>query len=235
MSEFDYVIIGAGSAGAVVASRLSEDPTVRVLLLEAGGRDSHPFQLMPIAFLKVVEHRASNWNFESEPEPGLNGRRLPIPRGKTLGGTSSINAQICIRGHRRDYDCWSEKGLTGWSYKEVLPYFRRLEDSWRGASAYHGVGGPISVTPMDYPDMLFEPLVEAAAAAGIPLNDDANGAHQEGVSRMEATVGDGKRSSTARGYLHPAKHRPNLVIETGALANRVIVENNRAAGVEYRR
>ncbi|MET4170304.1 choline dehydrogenase [Bradyrhizobium sp. LA6.1] len=235
MDDLDYIIVGAGSAGAVLANRLTEDPSTRVLLLEAGGRDRHPLQLMPIAFLKVVADRASNWNFESEPEPGLNGRRLPIPRGKTLGGTSSINAQICIRGHRRDYDRWSEEGLTGWSYREVLPYFRRLENSWRGESTYHGVGGPISVSPMDYPDMLFEPLVKAAAASGIGLSDDANGAWQEGISRMEATVGSGKRSSTARGYLYPAMDRPNLVIETGALASRVIVEKGRATGVEYRR
>jgi len=208
MTTSDYVILGAGSAGAVLANRLSEDSQTRVLIFEADGKDRHPFQLMPIAFVKVAADRASNWSYESEPEPGLNGRRFAIPRGKTLGGTSSINAQIYIRGHRRDYDRWSEGGLSGWSYADVFPYFKRLENSWRGASLYHGVGGPISVTPMDYPDMLFEPLVQAAEAAGVPMTDDANGPPQEGISRMQASIGAGKRASTARGYLDPAMARP---------------------------
>jgi choline dehydrogenase len=233
MKNVDYIIVGAGSAGAVLASRLSEDGQTRVLLLEAGGKDRHPLQLMPIAFLKVAAQGAYNWNYESEPEPGLNGRRLPIPRGKTLGGTSSINAQIYIRGHRRDYDRWSEQGLLGWSYAEVLPYFRRLENSWRGESLYHGVGGPISVTPMDYPDMLFEPLAQAAHAAGVPVTDDPNGPRQEGISRMEASIGGGKRASTARGYLHPAMNRRNLVVEVGAVTTRILIEKGRAIGVEY--
>jgi choline dehydrogenase len=233
MADFNYIIVGAGSAGAVLANRLSEDCEARVLLLEAGGKDRHLFQLMPIAFLKVAARRSSNWNYESEPEPGLNGRRLAIPRGKTLGGTSSINAQIYIRGHRRDYDRWSEQGLRGWSYAEVLPYFKRLENSWRGESLYHGVGGPISVTLMDYPDMLFEPLAQAAHAAGVPITDDANGPRQEGISRMEASIGGGKRASTARGYLYPVMDRPNLVIQIGAVTTRILIEKGRAVGVEY--
>jgi choline dehydrogenase len=233
MTNFDYIVVGAGSAGSVLANRLSEDREARVLLLEAGGKDRHPFQLMPIAFLKVAARRSSNWNYESEPEPGLNGRRLAIPRGKTLGGTSSINAQIYIRGHRRDYDRWSEQGLRGWSYAEVLPYFKRLENSWRGESLYHGAGGPISVTLMDYPDMLFEPLAQAARAARVPLTDDANGPRQEGISRMEASIGDGKRASTARGYLYPVMHRPNLTIRIGAVTTRILIEKGRAVGIEY--
>ena len=233
MRTFDYIIIGAGSAGAVLASRLSEDPALRVLLLEAGGRDRHPLQLMPIAFLKVVNQRGSGWGYESEPEPGLNGRRLPIPRGKTLGGTSSINAMICIRGHRQDYDLWQQQGLDGWGYADVLPYFKRLETSWRGETEYHGGSGPVGVSRIDYPDMLFEPLAKAAQAAGVRLCDDPNGVEQEGISRMEATVGGGKRSSTARAYLYPAMARRNLTIETGAMTTRILIEQGRAVGVEY--
>ncbi|MBV8913443.1 MAG: GMC family oxidoreductase N-terminal domain-containing protein, partial [Acetobacteraceae bacterium] len=233
MAVFDYIVIGAGSAGAVIASRLSEGRDVSVLLLEAGGRDRHPLQLMPIAFLKVAEHRGFNWRYESEPEPGLNGRRLPIPRGKTLGGTSSINAMICIRGHRRDYDRWREQGLEGWGYDDLLPYFKRLETSWRGEGAFHGGSGPIKVSKVDLPDMLFEPLVAAAQAAGVPVCDDPNGPEQEGISRMEATVGEGRRSSTARAYLYPAMGRPNLTVATGALTRRLLIERGRAAGVEY--
>src|SRR3954453_3798227 len=235
MQTYDYVVVGAGSAGAVVASRLSESADVSVLVLEAGGRDRHPLQLMPIAFIKVAEHRSYNWRYESENEPGLNGRRLPIPRGKALGGTSSINAMICIRGHRRDYDRWREQGLQGWGYDDLLPYFKRLESSWRGEGPFHGGSGPIRVSPIDLPDMLFEPLVQAAQGAGIPVCDDPNGAEQEGISRMEATVGDGKRSSTARAYLYPAMARPNLTVVTGALTTRILLERGRAVGVEYAR
>jgi choline dehydrogenase len=231
--SFDYIVIGAGSAGAVVASRLSEDKDVSVLLLEAGGPDRHPLQLMPIAFLKVAHHRRYNWGFESEPEPGLNGRRLPVPRGKTLGGSSSVNAMICIRGHRRDYDLWRQQGLAGWSYADVLPYFRRLENHWRGASEFHGAGGPVDVTPIAYPDNLFEPLREAAVAAGLPVNEDPNGAGQEGISRMEATIGAGRRASAARAYLYPAMGRANLTIATHALTTRVLIERHRAVGVEF--
>jgi choline dehydrogenase len=232
---FDYIIVGSGSAGAVVASRLSEDGGVSVLLLEAGGPGRHPLQLMPIAFLKVAYHRAYNWAYESEPEPGLVNRRLPIPRGKTLGGTSSVNALIYSRGNPRDYDLWRQQGLSGWSYGEVLPYFKRLENSWRGETEFHGAGGPVDVTPMNHPDMLYEPLREAARAAGIPEAEDPNGQEQTGISRMEATIGDGQRASTARAYLHPAKARPNLTIETGALTCRVLIERGKAVGVEHLR
>ncbi len=231
--EFDYVIIGAGSAGAVLASRLSEDRDVSVLLLEAGGEDRHPLQQMPLAFLRVGQSATYNWGFETEPEPGMDGRRLPIGRGKGLGGSSAINALIFIRGNRRDYDRWREQGLEGWGYADVLPYFRRLETDWRGASAYHGGEGPIHVTPMDYPEMLYEPLRAAAATAGIPHNDDPNGERQEGISRMETSIGAGKRSSTSRAYLHPVRARPNLTIRTGALTTRILLEHGRAVGVEY--
>jgi choline dehydrogenase len=231
--SFDYIVVGAGSAGAALASRLSEDRDVSVLLLEAGGRDRHPFQLMPLAFLKVIASGTCDWRYESEPEPGLGGRRLPIPRGKTLGGSSSINAMIAVRGNRRDYDLWRQQGLDGWGYTDVLPYFKRLESHWRGASDYHGADGPVAISPMDYADHLFAPVCEAAGAAGIALNEDCNGALQEGISRIDATVGGGKRASTARAYLYPAMRRPNLTIETGAHTTRVVVEHGRAIGVDY--
>jgi choline dehydrogenase-like flavoprotein len=231
--SFDYIVVGAGSAGAALAARLSEDKEVSVLLLEAGGRDRHPFQLMPLAFLKVIASGAVNWRYESEPEPGLGGRRLPIPRGKALGGSSSINALIAVRGNRRDYDLWRQQGLEGWGYADVLPYFKRLEKHWRGASDYHGADGPVAISPMDYADHLFAPVREAASAAGIALNEDCNGAVQDGISRIDATIGGGKRASTARAYLYPAMGRPNLTIETGAHTTRVVVEHGRAIGVDY--
>jgi choline dehydrogenase len=231
--NFDYIVVGAGSAGAVLAARLTEDKDVSVLLLEAGGRDRHPFQLMPLVFLKVGLSRLYNWHYETEPEPAMNGRRLPIGRGRGLGGSSSINAMIAIRGHRRDYDRIRERGLDGWGYADVLPYFKKLESNWRGATPYHGGDGPIRVTPMEDPEMLYQPLREAAEAMGIPHNDDPNGERQEGISRMEATIGEGRRSSTSRAYLYPAMERPNLTVRTGALTLRVLLEKGRAVGVEY--
>ena len=231
---FDYIVVGSGSAGAALAARLSEAPDISVLLIEAGPSDRHPFQLMPLAFTKLASGAFGTWQYLSEAEPGLGGRRLVLPRGRVLGGTSSINAMIAIRGHRRDYDRWSEQGLEGWSYAEVLPYFRRLEASWRGTGEFHGGEGPVSISPMEGPDLMWEPLLEAAQAEGVAHCEDANGASQDGVSRMESTVGGGRRSSTARAYLHPAMRRPNMTIATGALANRIVVERGRACAVEFR-
>jgi choline dehydrogenase len=232
-APFDYIVVGSGSAGAAVAARLSESADISVLLLEAGPPDRHPFQLMPLAFTKVAWGAIGTWQYRSEPEPQLYGRQLDYPRGRTLGGTSSINAMIAIRGHRRDYDRWSESGLTGWSYADVLPYFKRLETNWRGAGPFHGGSGPVQVSRMESVDLLWEPLLASAKAAGIAFCEDPNGAEQDGISQMEATVRGGVRSSAARAYLHPARRRANLTLQTHALASRVVVADGRARGVEY--
>jgi choline dehydrogenase len=217
----------------VIAARLSEAPDVSVLLLEAGRRDTHPFMPMPIAFPKVASHRSYIWPFESEPEPGLNRRRLPIWRGKTLGGCSSINAMINMRGNPLDFDLWREQGLAGWGYADVLPYFKRLETSWRGAGKYHGADGPVGNTLVDYPDSLFSQLRQAAKNMGLPYREDQHAEPQEGISRVELTTANGRRSSTARTYLRPAMSRPNLTILTRAHVTRVVLDGARATGVEY--
>jgi len=236
MTSYDYIVVGSGSAGSIVAARLSEDADVTVLLLEAGRSDDHPFMAMPIAFPKVAANRAFVWPYESEPEPGLDGRRLPIWRGKTLGGCSSINAMINVRGNRRDYDLLHEQGLEGWAYRDVLPYFKKLESSWRGAGPYHGADGPIRNVPVDLPEAHFDSLERAALAMGLPVCPDHNGAEQDGISRIELTSNGGRRASSARAYLHPArKARRNLTVLTRAQVTRILVEGHRAVGVEYLR
>ena len=233
-AEFDVVVVGAGSAGCAVAGRLSEDPSVRVLLLEAGGTDDVLEVQIPAGLYKVWRTR-HDWNYTTEPQPELDGRRLFWPRGKLLGGSSSINAMIYMRGAAADYDEWAE--LTGdpsWSYEHVLPLFRRMEDNARGADRYHGVGGPLRVEDLRSPHPWTRAVIQSAVAAGYPRNDDFNGATQEGVGQYQVTQKRGRRWSSAAAYLHPAMSRPNLTLRTGALTTRVLVEDGRATGVEYR-
>jgi choline dehydrogenase len=231
---YDYVIVGAGSAGCVIAGRLSEDPDVEVALLEAGGQDSRPEIAMPIAFPMLLKSSV-DWDLYGEPEPGLGGRRLFLPRGKVLGGSGSINAMIYIRGNRADYDGWAAGGAEGWSYDEVLPYFKRSEDNERGEDAFHGVGGPLSVSDGRAMSPLIETMLEASELAGLDYNPDFNGARQEGVGRFQLTQRNGRRHSTAAAFVHPVEQRPNLHVITDALALRILFEGTRAVGVEVSR
>jgi choline dehydrogenase-like flavoprotein len=231
---YDYVIVGAGSAGCVLAARLSEDSDVKVAVLEAGGRDDRPEIAMPIAFPMLLKSSV-DWDLFGEPEPGLGGRRLYLPRGKVLGGSGSINAMIYVRGHRADYDGWAAAGAGGWSYEEVLPYFRRSEDNERGEDVFHGVGGPMAVSDSRAMSPLIETMIEASVLAGIPRNPDFNGAEQEGVGRFQLTQRDGRRCSTAAAFLHPAEGRPNLDVITDAMALQILIDGRRAVGVEVAR
>jgi len=234
--SFDYVIVGAGSAGCVLANRLSADPGVRVLLVEAGGSDDRFLIKMPLGVLRALFDPTLSWGYMSEPEPTLDGRSLWLPRGKVLGGSSSINGMFFMRGHSGDFDAWAAFGCDGWSYAEVLPYFKRMEKSWRGAGPWHGADGPLHVMPIDTRRLLHTPLMEAAAAAGFATTDDIHGQIEEGFARGEITVdARGRRASTARAYLRPVLGRPNLNVVTGALVTKVLIDNGKATGIEYRR
>jgi choline dehydrogenase len=231
---FDYIVVGAGSAGCVLANRLSEDGQNSVLLLEAGPRDSYPWIHIPIGYAKTMFHPVVNWGFYTEPEPTMNGRKVYWPRGRTLGGSSAINGLIAIRGQREDYDAWAAAGNAGWSYDDVLPWFRRLEHNVRGASEWHGAEGPLWASDIDTPHPLVEAMIAGAHELGIPRNDDFNGPVQEGAGYYQLTTRRGRRCSTAVAYLRPARDRGNLRVETSAHATRVVVEQGRATGVSYR-
>jgi choline dehydrogenase len=230
---YDYIVVGAGSAGCVLAHRLSTDPSIRVLLLEAGPRDWHPFIHMPAGLAKLVGKKGVNWDYSTDPDPALGGRRLWWPRGKVLGGSSSINAMCYIRGHARDYDEWAGDGATGWDWAQVLPYFRRAEDNSRGASELHGDHGPLGVSDPTHVNPLSRAFVAAGQQAGFALNDDFNGPHQAGFGYYQTTTRRGARSSTAEAYLKPARNRPNLDVVTHALAHEVLFDGNRAHGVAF--
>src|SRR3984957_12490727 len=231
---FDYVVVGAGSAGCVLASRLTEDPDVSVALLEAGGEDSQPEIHIPAAFPALFKS-SFDWDLLGEQEPGLGNRRLYLPRGRMLGGCSSINAMIYIRGNRADYDGWAQDGCEGWSYDEVLPYFKRSEDNERGEDAFHGAGGPMRVADSRSMHPLVDTMLEAARQAGHEHNPDFNGARQEGVGRFQLTQREGWRESTADAFLRPAAERPNLSVLPRAMALRIAFEGTRAVGVEVAR
>lgn len=232
---YDYIIVGAGSAGCVLADRLSADGKNRVLVLEYGGSDRSVFIQMPSALSIPMNTRKYNWQYESEPEPHLNGRRMHTPRGKGLGGSSSINGLVYVRGNPLDFELWQEQGAQGWGYANVLPYFKRAERRDEGGDSYRGGDGPLDTRygPMRNP--LYQAWIDAAAQAGYPITSDINGEQQEGFGRMDMTVRDGARCSAAKAYLRPAMKRPNLAVVTHAMAEEIVMEGKRAVGIRYRR
>jgi len=233
-NTFDYIVVGAGSAGCVLADRLTASGRYRVLLLEAGGHDRNVWIHIPLGYGKLFNNPKFNWLYSSEPEPDLNNRKIIQPRGKVLGGSSSINGLLYIRGQPEDFDHWRQLGNVGWSFDDVLPYFRRAEDQERGPDALHGVGGPLAVSNVSEPHPLCEAFIEAAQQAGFPRNDDFNGPAQDGAGYFQLTARNGRRWSTAVGYLRQARRRPNLAIVSNALASRIVFSGRRAVAVEYR-
>ena len=232
--EYDFVVIGGGTAGCVLANRLSADPSIRVALLEAGGGARHPFIHIPLMAGLVYFMRSINWGYQSEPEPHLDGRRIPWPRGKVLGGTSAINGMMYMRGNRRDYDGWRQLGLEGWNYASVLPYFKRAEGHGSRRDAYHGTDGPLRVNRADSDNPLYEVFVEACEALGMARNDDFNGAAQEGVGRQDFCIDRGRRVNTGHAFILPVRSRPNLRVILRAHAERLLFEGRRCAGVAFR-
>lgn len=232
-APFDYIVVGAGSAGCVLANRLSEDGAARVLLLEAGGSDRRWDVKIPLAVSKLWLNPAITWGFLSEPEPQLDGRQLPVARGRMLGGTSSLNGMMAIRGHRADYDGWRALGLHDWGWDDVLPWFRKLERHWRGDTPLHGGTGPLSVEPHPAPGPLMANALAAARGLGFPVTDDFNGERTDGFGMPDFTIRNGRRCSAADAYLRPALRRPNLTVRTGALVERVLIGDGRARGVVW--
>ena len=232
-NQFDYIVVGAGSAGAALAGLLSQDPQVRVLLLEAGPPDTSFWVHLPIGYGKTMWSKTLNWCFETDADPGMNGRRIYWPRGKTLGGSSSINGLIYIRGQREDYDHWAALGNRGWGYDDLLPYFKRSEANQRGADPWHGASGALKVSDIGARHELVEAFIAGAAQRGVPRNEDFNGATQEGAGYYQLTTHRGWRCSAAKAYLAPAKGRPNLVIRTGAHCTGITLQGRRATGVSY--
>jgi choline dehydrogenase len=233
VDTFDYIVVGAGSAGCVLANRLTASERHRVLLLEAGGADRHFWIHVPLGYGKLFTDPRVNWLYESEPEPELNGRRVIQPRGKVLGGSSSINGLLYVRGQPQDFDHWRQLGNAGWSFADVLPYFRKAEDQERGADELHGAGGPLAVSNVSAPHPLCEAFIAAAEQAGFPRNADFNGPTQEGAGYYQLTARNGVRCSTARGYLKPARKRQNLAVVSNALTTRILFQGRRAVGVQY--
>ena len=232
-SSYDYVIVGGGTAGCVLANRLSADPARRVLMLEAGPADRSPWIHLPIGYGKTMFHPVYNWGFRTDPDPGMDNRRIYWPRGRCLGGSSSINGLIYVRGHREDYDAWAAAGNRGWGWNDVLPYFVRSEANSRGASAAHGADGPLACSDIGRRHELIEAIIAGANALGVPTTDDFNAGDNEGVGYYQLFTRNGLRCSTAAGYLRPVRSRPNLHVLTNALVSRIVIENMRATGVVY--
>lgn len=231
--EVDYIIVGAGSAGCVLANRLSEDAGTTVLLLEAGGEDRNPWIHIPAGYVKTMVNPAYNWMFSTEPEPSTGNREIPVPRGKVLGGSSAINGMVHVRGQRQDYDAWAQMGNTGWGFDDVLPYFQKMENREQPPFEGRGRGGPLNIADLTERYPVLDAVIRAAGELGYAENPDYNGARQDGISYFQVTQKDGRRMSANRAYLKSARGRPNLIVETHAFASRILFQGKRAAGVEY--